>query len=68
MLGELILSVTQVARPGTFGLSAEFGRAALGVLIAACFAASVFDQAISRAFVHAARRHFGALAASPRRG
>lgn len=56
IVGESIISSTFVARPGDFGLNAEFGRAALGITISVFVIWIYYDADGSRVYQHALRR------------
>ncbi|KAJ1023190.1 hypothetical protein NDA16_003343 [Ustilago loliicola] len=57
IVGESIISTTFVARPGDFGLNAEFGRAALGITISVFIIWIYYDADGSRVYQHALRRN-----------
>lgn len=57
VLGESVVSLLFIARPGSIGLSDEYARAVFGLTVAFIINAVYFDAALSRKFVHAIRRH-----------
>ncbi|SCV74436.1 BQ2448_8075 [Microbotryum intermedium] len=58
VLGESVISVLFVAKPGTYGLSYQFARAVFGLTVAFIVNAVYFDAALSKKFLHAIRRHW----------
>jgi len=58
IIGEAILVANYTAGAGTYGLSKEFGRSALGVTLAFLICWLFFDADAARVFVHALRRNW----------
>ncbi|SGZ23731.1 BQ5605_C023g09627 [Microbotryum silenes-dioicae] len=58
VLGESVISVLFVAKPGTYGLSYQFAKAVFGLTVAFIVNAVYFDAALSKKFLHAIRRHW----------
>ncbi|SNX85717.1 uncharacterized protein MEPE_04426 [Melanopsichium pennsylvanicum] len=57
IVGESIISSNFIARPGSFGVNPEFGRAALGITISVLVIWIYYDADGSRVYQHALRRN-----------